>query len=448
MIRILLILAIIFPTVHLSGDLNRKLNDFYNSFGSSVNVSSADVYNGQKAGYATGGGVTIKNRVINSKLAHIDLPKIDAGCGGIDIYAGGLSFINSDELINTLKLIGSNAKGYAFLLGMETVSPQITNTIKQLQSWANTINGIGINSCETAAQLVGSVWPRDTMASQHICRTVGGQNNMFSDYISGRHQCGIPQNAEHANYAAREKYPEMLIQEYNLAWNAIQKQSSFKSDQEFAELLMTLLGTVIVRKNGDKSETLFYPSRIKDESFLRTIIEGGNASIYKCKDTKQCLIIAESPITLDSSLSWLGKVRSKLIEIQSKIINDTELCKEEMDFLAKSRLPLYKIVNVLTAYKKGICPIDLYQVADIVAMDILAQCLREGIESVRDGCFHLRRQQMYGDEIDQYVASLDRISEEVRRYETQSMHMVTRELQIMQKMQILEEQIASEINLY
>ncbi len=111
------------------GDLNTHLNAFFDSFGSVANVNSAEIYEGQKAGYATGGGISVRNRVMNSKLGNVQLPEINAGCGGIDIYTGGFSFIKSDELINTLKSIGSNAKGYAFLLGLETVSPQIANNI-------------------------------------------------------------------------------------------------------------------------------------------------------------------------------------------------------------------------------------------------------------------------------------------------------------------------------
>ena len=49
-----------------------------------------------------------------------------------------------------------------------------------MQSWANTINGIGINSCEAGASLASAVWPRSQMASQAICRTQGASGGMMS----------------------------------------------------------------------------------------------------------------------------------------------------------------------------------------------------------------------------------------------------------------------------
>lgn len=427
------------------GDLNTHLNAFFDSFGSVANVNSAEIYEGQKAGYATGGGISVRNRVMNSKLGNVQLPEINAGCGGIDIYTGGFSFIKSDELINTLKSIGSNAKGYAFLLGLETVSPQIANNIRQLQSWANSINSIGINSCETAAQLVGSVWPQNTMAKEHICRTVGSHKGQLNDYVSARHQCNVNSNDKKTNLSS---HPDLLYDEYNIAWAAIQKQSYFQSQRELAELFMTLMGTVITRKADKQFEILFYPSKVKDESFLKVLLEGGKTITYSCKESSQCLVIKEEELNIVHANSWTGKVKDILLSMQRKILADEELSQSESDFLAKSRLPLYKIVSVMTAYKKGVCPLDLYHVADIVAMDMLAQCLKEGIDLVRDGCQRLRSGQMYAKEIEDYMQSLEQLVDEVRHYESRSKEMIDRELQILQKMQLLEAQIASELSLF
>ena len=121
----------------LQADLNKDLNKFFNRYGASSHVDSAEVYNGQKAGYFTGGGFVARGKVVNTQLVSVNLPRFDAGCGGIDIFAGGFSFINHEQLITTLKSIASNAIGHAFMLGLEVVSPQTANITKQLQTWAN-----------------------------------------------------------------------------------------------------------------------------------------------------------------------------------------------------------------------------------------------------------------------------------------------------------------------
>lgn len=429
--------------------LNDDLNKFFGNFGSVSNVNSADIYNGQAAGYMTGGGVSIRNRVMNSKLVTANLPRFDAGCGGIDIYAGGFSFIDNDQLIQNLKSIGSNAIGYAFLLGLETVSPQVSNTIKQMQSWANTINSLGINSCEAASTLVGAVWPAQTMASQQICRNFSGKKGTFSDYISARHKCS--QSTEHSQVMEslnnNDSYKDLLKDEYNLAWEAIQKQTFLTGNKDLAEFFLSLMGTVIMRKDDNNTVIETWPSKIDNESFLKALIEGGQAEIYSCKpDGKnRCLVLNLNNVVIKKENAWLGKIQDMLLDMQNNILDDEPLSKEQKELLVKSRLPIYKIINVLTAYKKGLCPVSLLQIADIVAMDLLIQYLREAVQIVREGTHQLKRAQMYAAEVDSYLEELGRIEETIRYYETRTSQQMEREFHTMQKVQLLEDQIASEI---
>lgn len=437
--------------VLIYADLNNELNKFFNQFGVSSHVDSAEIYNGQKAGYMTGGGFVTRNKVVNTQIASVNLPRFDAGCGGIDIFAGGFSFINHEQLIQTMKNIAGNAVGYSFLLGLETTSPQVSNMIKQLQTWSNNINSLGINSCETASTLVGAVWPKQTAAKQQICRSVAGKTGLFSDYVAGRQKCSQPEEFEQtmSKLAKDPQYADVLKEEYNIAWNAIQKHPYLAKNTQMAELFMSLTGTVIVRKE----DTLViepWPALIGDESFLQALVEGGSTAIYRCSNSKdkQCLNLVKQHITIDSSKSWLGEVKKSLINMQNQILADQEISDADKQLLAKSKLPLYKIVNVMTAHHKGPCPINLYQVSEVVAMDLLLQTLREVIEVVRAGVMQLLASQMYDFNIKEYLEQLDRIEDTVRYYELRISQQMEREFQMMLKIERLEEQIASEIMLW
>jgi conjugative transfer pilus assembly protein TraH len=450
MIRKLMVsLCLLLPQMG-SANLNKDLNQFFNQFGVSANVNAGDIYQGQKAGYMTGGSISVRNRVQSQKLATVNLPRFDAGCGGIDIFAGGFSFISRDELIQNLKNTASNAAGYAFLLGLETMSPQVSNTIKQLQSWSNSINSININSCETASDIVGAVWPRKSLANQQICRSTAGRNGLITDYVSGRHKCSYQAGFDEAMQGiGKDKgFQDVLGEEYNIAWEAIQKQKVVAANPMLAELFMSLMGTVIVQKK-EQFQIETWPSKISDELFLQTLMEGGRASVYHCKDSKdkKCLNLVSIDLEIRSDQGWLGKIKEMLLNIQNRILNDEELAEPEKELLAKSRLPLYKIVNVMTAYKKGYCPVDLYQIAEVVAQDLLVQALREAVELVRQGAHQLKRGQMYADEIDSYLEDLKRVEKAVHYYEARTNSYFEREFQMMQKIQMIEEQIASEITI-
>lgn len=439
---------LLFPIVTFA-DLNKQLNNFFDEIGASANVSSADIYNGQKAGYATGGGVTIRNRVINSKVASINLPKFDAGCGGIDLFAGGFSFINEEQLVNALKGIGSSAVGYAFLLGLETVSPQVANTIKQLQTWSNNVNNMNINSCEMASSMVGSIWPKNTLASQQICRSVGGTSGKFSDWASARHKCSqqgeYDQQIKHVEQ--NPQYKDLLSDQYNIAWEATQKQGLFAGDQELAEFFVSLMGTVVVRKEeGTVIER--FPPKIKDEKFIDHLMRGGDLTLYGCssKDGK-CLIVREKQVHIPHDQSWVGRIKQILDSIRVKIIEDKELDSKEIELLTKSRIPLYKMVTTLAAYKKGFCPVDIHHLADAVAMDLLVQYLHEAVEIVREGAYQVRRGQMYAVEIDEYLESLKEVEGVIVRYEDRSSNLAQKDLQLQQRMQMIEEKIAMDIKI-
>src|ERR1700733_10357390 len=128
MIRLFFLIFIaIFIKMAYAADINQDLNAYFNKLGFSSNVTGASAYHGQSAGFYSGGSVFTRNAVRDVQIIQMDLPSYRSGCGGIDLYAGGFSFIDSDKLVETLKNILNNAAAYSFTLAMETVTPEISN---------------------------------------------------------------------------------------------------------------------------------------------------------------------------------------------------------------------------------------------------------------------------------------------------------------------------------
>ena len=433
--------------------LSEELNTYLGQLNTYSHVDSSEIYYSQRAGYMTGGGVSIRNGATDTKFANVNLPKFDAGCGGIDIFTGGVSFISHDQFIAALKNIASAAQGYAFMLSAEAVSPMIASTMKQMQTWANTINSLGINSCDTATGLVGAVWPQRTAAKQQICRSAktGG---FASSYINARHQCS--DEGDYANtmqeMAKNPLYEDLLLEEYNLAWKAIQKQPFLakKENQKFSEEMMSLTGTIIIRK--DKTTVIEpWPSRIYDESFLKILLEGGTTQVYQCagkNGKKNCLSIEMREMTISPEQSWKGRIKQALAEIQQKILSDTQLSKEEIDLLSKSRLPLFKIVNVMTAYKRETSPVSLYEVAEIVGAEMLIQYLREIIGSMRLAAIQLERGQLYDFDGKNFIEELERVEAFLNRHEERNYQRLEAENQLILKIDAIEQKIASQLILF
>ncbi|WP_172956781.1 conjugal transfer protein TraH, partial [Escherichia sp. MOD1-EC6096] len=63
-------------------DVNNDLNKFFNKLGFEGNATRAAVWQGQAAGYATGGNLFLRNQVNTLQIASFTPPHITAGCGG------------------------------------------------------------------------------------------------------------------------------------------------------------------------------------------------------------------------------------------------------------------------------------------------------------------------------------------------------------------------------
>jgi conjugative transfer pilus assembly protein TraH len=71
-----------------AADVNGDMNNFFNKLGFASNTSQPQVWQGQAAGYASGGSLYARTQVKTIQLVSMTLPDINAGCGGIDAYLG------------------------------------------------------------------------------------------------------------------------------------------------------------------------------------------------------------------------------------------------------------------------------------------------------------------------------------------------------------------------
>ena len=93
-----LILSVAFGSVAnpaSAGGLDKLMEGMY------VNTtSSSSNFDNQKMGYMSGGSMSVRVPIKSISIASFDPPRIDAGCGGIDLFKGSFSFINTDEIVS------------------------------------------------------------------------------------------------------------------------------------------------------------------------------------------------------------------------------------------------------------------------------------------------------------------------------------------------------------
>ena len=382
-----LLVALLLVSQNGSSDPARHLGGFFNKLGSHVNATGAAAYKGQSAGYYTGGNLFVRNEVEHLKLAGIRMPGISAGCGGIDAHFGGMSFINAEQFTKFFRAMGSAAIPYALMLGVETMCPKCKNTMSELNAIAEKANSLSIGSCESAAALVGSVWPKSERSQEYVCKSFGAQAGRFSDHVKARHGCGAGGERKSVLDAAASdpKYKGILSGEFNVAWEALMKDSEISGDKSLAEFFMTLSGTIISKDpDSENPQMIQKRSKTEDDALFNALLYGGKGKVYKCGDPEKCLNVSEVDLTITEENGYVSKVRKRLDTMLSKIYSDTALEADEQKFLQIISLPVYKMLNVAAAYSRGANPVDIQSYAELIALDIIYQYLGNILTIVND----------------------------------------------------------------
>lgn len=95
MLKIFLVGSLIFiASTSAVASVDGDLNTFFNKLGFEGNATGAAAWQGQAAGYVTGGNLFLRSQVKQIQVMSLTPPSLTAGCGGIDAYLGAFSFIN------------------------------------------------------------------------------------------------------------------------------------------------------------------------------------------------------------------------------------------------------------------------------------------------------------------------------------------------------------------
>lgn len=158
------------PVTPALADLNTEMTNMFNQWGMSNNTTNPGAYKGQTRGYYTGGRVTAVAPTKTLTPFAGKAPSISAGCGGIDIFGGSMTLINSSQFTAFLEAVGQNALGYAFSMGLEAVCPTCNAGIKYMKDKMDQMNAFTLNSCNAAKAMVNSVADRTMGDETEKCK--------------------------------------------------------------------------------------------------------------------------------------------------------------------------------------------------------------------------------------------------------------------------------------
>lgn len=135
----------------ISSPANAEWIDDY--FASAVTTNPSAVQS-QQRGYYSAGGFNARVPYKREPLMTLSLPSIQTGCGGIDMFWGGISFMNADYLVKKAEGVLKNAPYVLFSIGLKALSTQFGDTIEAIQAITDQLNQLQFDECSAAKGLV------------------------------------------------------------------------------------------------------------------------------------------------------------------------------------------------------------------------------------------------------------------------------------------------------
>jgi conjugative transfer pilus assembly protein TraH len=428
-----------------------SMEGFWNDVGGTAsNGTDAGGYQLQGAGYYTGGSFTARSKVINVNPITITPPGIRAGCGGIDVYTGAFSHINTDQFVSLLKAIPSNALGFAFQLALETVSPAIKGAMDQLQSIIDRVNNMNLNSCDMGKALVGGL-AASVGKQEEYCKTTANSQGWATDYARAKNECGTGGKSSQYINAADSVHGDQRPVNINIAWEVLKKSQLLADNKdELAQFVQALTGTIIIKgpANDNAGPEISYKSNIivKNET-IKAILEGGQITILSCDERDKCLNPTEKTITLAPDKAFKKRISTAMGEMVSRISTGQKFDAKHVDLVNKTSIPVHKAMLVRQAYfgsssaASGINP-EYY--SSLVAIDMLYNYLDEILKQVQEQTKQVKNFDQ--ENIDKFRQGVEKVRAELSQYKIDDKDSFEKGYKIIEETQKLQGMLASRMS--
>jgi len=369
-----------------SADVSGQLNSFFTSMGGSANVTGPTAYSGQQGGYYSGGNLWVRFPAQQTfTLGNLQMPSVKAGCGGIDIFTGSFSYINSDQIVAMMKAVANGAEAFIFSLAIDAISSVIGVNIKEVSQKLQQFLQHSLNACQAGEQMAAGLAGLAGARDSQFCKQIGNSQGVFSDWAASEQGCGT--GGSQTSTLSGNKDKTIPAGPYNYTWTMLtQKYPSF--DTDFKQYLMSLVGTVIYQPGTSDSQGPTYQFIGQgDPALITALLDGGStAQVYACDTTDQCLNPTQTTLNVSTSAALKTQVYNMLMDIQGRIQGNQALTSQEIGLLGATTIPLYKIMVVNSAASfGGMNSADLTELSEIASVDLLETVVQQFYKMVTDG---------------------------------------------------------------
>jgi conjugative transfer pilus assembly protein TraH len=336
-------------------------------------TTSAGGYQNQERGFYSAGGFQGRYRMNNDYLVTASPPRLNVGCGGVDLFLGGFSYLDPEYLVSKFQRIIQAAPAFAFDMAMSQYCQQCKDTMNTLTSITDMLNGIQMNDCQMARGLAQTtVEQLAAVATSTFGVGEGLQKNSQHFQTQVRAADGASPNP---TQDMLEFCPD-LFKRIFVNGSVLENASAEVGMTPFAGVMRGMVGDARVTYNPSRNlyavETFAYcpgNTRTDPDSFVAGTVDAMNS-------TGTCSASGMAPV--------LTEVRTRLDGIANKLSTPggaQALTPEEKAFIDASAFPLFTLLSNATAMGNADALVDIlseplaYQISHRMLNDLL-QVLR------------------------------------------------------------------------
>lgn len=379
-------------------DLQRQLNDM---FGSMVNATPPGVWETQRRGVVSGGSIVMRQKIMNENLVSFSPPRFNYGCGGLDLYAGSFSFANGQQFEQLFRNIGSGAAGAAFMVALDTMAPNLSDTLAWIQDRVQRFNELFSSGCQLGQGLfndtIGAATGKKVNEETFIGRAAGIFDDDFDARSSRSGRSPGTRIASGGTQQAQQARRDKIT--VNLVWRALKDNSASQwfagGDDRLLEAIMNLTGTVIVQDNGgDDDPVVFVPNQltVHDLLFAGETESGSgsalNLNLVRCDEYSRC----ENPSNRPQGVPMDGlhkMIRQRLLgsssspgivwKLHPRLSNGAEMTAEEKAFSTSLQGGIGGLIvqmsksgnyDATESFARQVIPFLAYDMVEVIVRDL------------------------------------------------------------------------------
>jgi conjugative transfer pilus assembly protein TraH len=303
-------------------------------------------FEGQKRGYWTAGSFSGRWQTQNDALWSISAPKVKSGCGGIDVFLGGIDMLNFQYMVDKLQNILQVAPAAAFDIALKTLCEPCASTIKTLENATNMLNQIQIDDCKASKAMVATIASPFVSDESRQAKLADTQ----ADFVQSSgidtlwHSVKKATSANNDNPSVDLKQtlkgcPKEVISVFGTQGSVMDnlaRQIGF-NDTLYTDLLRGLLGDINIVSVSTSFKVVFIPpcdknQRLTIDDFLngRGTARNDSGSCYSIKDVNKNLIL------------WVNK---KMQSIAAKDKARSPLNSDDAAFVNALPFPAFNIIK-------------------------------------------------------------------------------------------------------